>query len=223
MAGAGQFLSRGLIIGVVGAVIWSRYASDSSAPGSGASSSSSAPPIWTPSGIKARARDLATEIAQKQAPSVGVTEAELMGVPSASSSGSGSAWPSGGATASASGSARAGAPPPRHVYQADAATLSRMLAEHAREPSVLPWAAQQETSLRTTFATSSAEPPDVLAVECRKKTCAVRITFPTAAQRDDYLSHDQLPLPTGCHGVTALPRDLPSSSPYELRVIYLCR
>ena len=110
-------------------------------------------------------------------------------------------------------------------YQKELAYRSQILDDHAREPRDASWSDSQGDAIKQLFSTSPAgETVQLKTVECRSKTCATTLTFPTPAEALSFLGrgiHERAV--NGCKGFVSVPTPPLAEGTYDLTVLYTCR
>jgi hypothetical protein len=108
-------------------------------------------------------------------------------------------------------------------YRAELQSRAAMMAEHDHEPIDNSWASA-ETDELTRALTARKLGGEVKLADCRSKTCAVTLSFPTPSSAIVSLNRNASDLGVaGCLGYVAIPTPPESAGSYDLTIIYNCR
>jgi hypothetical protein len=109
-------------------------------------------------------------------------------------------------------------------YVRELGALDARLAQHASEPLDPGWAKGEATILEKGFAASAgAGRRSVVGVDCRSRTCVVRLRFASPDDAVEQTRQISSVYVEGCNGlITTLPPPT-GTGPYEVPVFYTCR
>lgn len=110
-------------------------------------------------------------------------------------------------------------------YQRALEQQSEAMEAHAREPVDSNWASAQSSGLAQ--ALTLVVPADggrVKEVDCRSKTCAATLTFPSPGEALTALATQSTKMAVpGCRGFVTIPTPPTTAGAYDLSIIYNCR
>jgi hypothetical protein len=113
-------------------------------------------------------------------------------------------------------------------YQKELEYRTRSLADHDSEPLDSAWAGTESDQIKRDFAVktskASAKSVELKAVDCRSKTCAAQLSFPTPTDGLGFIQRGPGALAVlGCNGYSSIPPPPTGEGRYELTVLYTCR